>query len=706
MSAFHRVQRLAVVSAAVFLGACQMLSGLDDLRIERADDDTSRDRTSDSPNDTNSSDSECPIPSGLDCAPTTNCGCNTDEACGLSDTDGELNVSCQKPGRAQLGDTCQLSECSQGLLCIEGVCTQSCRFDADCESESAACIDLSRPSGGTLKGVRYCQVTCDLLSPTDPSSKLTACEEGQTCALSASGARCVNHEGDATQGETCKTVTDCAAGFTCNGGQCKQWCSIEKGQCARGTECVASDVIANDQGLGLCELSCPASIPAGDECLTFPNCGCPANQTCRPLADGTRGCSSVGTNPLQGACGKDQDCGAGMTCVDSLCRPLCETSSAICADNSQCIELHVNNQPVEGSGACLGACDPVFPDTDDDNFTPCGPGAECVVGVVDGRVTRSFCALRDGEGELTGPCELNEDCAEGALCAFGRCHPLCRSRDNCDGLTANPTCYRESSPFRGNNDDDVIGLCCSPLPGAGSECSAFGLECGCGNGFTCRNGGEEGQGKCSPVGNTGYQARCCADEECGAESSCIGGLCRPHCNGTCPAKEGECIQVLSDDAPLPFAMVCAGRCDPVNPTSSNAEFKACGDSAHCLAGWSDGFDALELGSFCASRNDCGLAPGLYIPEGGDCSFDTDCDFGLACDFRACPADDSDCAGVCAKYCYSDDDCDGSTCDLDVGRQVTPDKPVGYCQLPLVAPGPSPNPPAAPTGPSANPAPSP
>lgn len=698
MSAFHRVQRLVVVAAAVFLGACQTISGLDDLRIDREEDDSSRDRTSDSTSDTNSTDPECSIPSGLECAPATNCGCSTNETCGLTNADGKLSVACHEPGKAQLGDICKLDECARGLLCVEGACAQSCRFDDDCAQESAACIDLPRPGGGTLKGVRFCQETCDLLSPTEPRSKLHSCEEGQTCVLTASGTRCVNHDGDATQGETCKTVADCAAGFTCNAGQCKQWCSLDEGQCDRGTECVASDAASNDQGLGLCEQSCPASLPEGDECLTFPDCGCSDGETCRPLLDGTRVCSSVGTTPLQGVCRQDQDCNAGAACIDSLCRPLCDPSSSVCTDDSQCIQLHADNEPIEGSGACLGACDPVFPDTDDATFTPCGPGAECAPGFVDGALTRSYCQVSDGEGELTGPCELDEDCAEGALCLSGRCHPLCRADDNCNGLTASPVCFSDEFPLRGSDDDDVIGVCCSPLPGPGSECSAFGLECGCGSGFTCRNGGEEGQGVCSPIGNTGYQARCCADEDCAAESSCIGGVCRPHCDGTCAPNEGECIQVYSNDVPLPFAQVCAGRCDPVNPQSSNAEFKPCGASAHCIAGWNDGFDALELGSFCASRNDCGLDPSAYIPEGGDCSFDTDCVFGLACDFRACPSEDAECAGVCAKYCYSDDDCDGSTCDLDVGRQVAPGKSVGYCDVLVVGPSSS-SAPAEPTDPS-------
>jgi hypothetical protein len=688
MSAIHRVQRLVVVAAAVLVGACQAISGLDDLRIDRADDDPSPDRTSDSTRDTDSSDAECTIPSGMECAPATNCGCKDDEACALSNDVGELSVSCQKPGKAKLGDSCRLGECDRGLLCVDGVCAQACRLDGDCEQSPATCSDVPRPNGGTLRGVRYCEASCDLVSPSEPHSKLTPCKEGQTCVLTASGARCLNHEGDATQGETCKTAADCAAGFTCNSGQCKRWCSLDEAQCDRGTECVASDAVSNDRGLGLCEQSCPASLPEGDECLTFPDCGCSEGKTCRPLLDGTRVCSSVGTTPVQGVCSRDEDCEVGTACVGGLCRLLCDPSSSVCSDRSQCVQLQADEEPIEGSGACLGACDPVYPDTDNTTFTPCGPGAECVPGFVDGPLTRSYCQVSDGEGELTGPCESDKDCAEGALCLSGRCHPLCRRDENCDGLTLNPICFSEKFPLRGSDEDDVIGVCCSPLPGPGSECSAFGLECGCNDGFTCRNGGREGQGICSPIGNTGYQARCCAEEDCGAESSCVGGLCRPHCDGTCPAKEGACIQVHSDNVPLPFAMVCAGRCDPVNPTSSNDEFRPCGALAHCIAGWNNGVDALELGSFCASRNDCEQDPSPYIPEGGDCSFDTDCQIGLACDFRACPVDDAECTGVCTKYCYGDDDCDGSTCALDVGRQAAPGKPVGYCEVLVLGPAPS------------------
>ncbi len=674
------------LAAVLALCSCQLVTGLNDLTIDRTDDEvdsTDDSSTTNTSTDPDSTSGDCAIPSGLACAPTSNCGCESEQVCGLTDEDGDLAVACHAPGKQKQGDDCDLGDCANGLLCIEGVCIPSCRFDNDCEADNAQCEEVQRPNGQALKGIRYCQENCDLVSPADPTNDFQACDGEQSCVVSSNGSRCVNDLGNGTQGESCETDANCDAGLTCESNSCKQWCRVDSPNCSAGLECKpvtgGSDATL---GLGLCDGGCPASIPAGDECLTDPNCGCPIGETCRAMVDGARVCSPAGDSGPQTVCEDNSACSSGLACIGALCRPYCDPEATSCADGSTCINVEYEGEPVPGVGACLGLCDPVYPDTDHDVYTPCGDGAECIAGDLEYGSPQSFCAEAPAtQGDLTGHCDAETLCGETSTCIEDRCFPFCREDDDCYGFTMSPLCYTDDLGYRGS-PDDVLGVCCSPLPVAGSECSAFGLECGCAEGWTCRSEGDDGRAVCSEVGDTGYQEPCEFDTECEFASSCIGGLCRPHCSGECAANEGACVQITSGDdvaIPIPHAFVCTGRCDPVNPERSDTQVTPCGAGAQCIAGWEGSTDAISMASFCAFHY-------YEEPVGGACTFDSDCALGLGCDFRDCPEDDLTCLGICVEYCASNDDCDeGSTCDLDVGRVGTPGTPIGYCESPSIGP---------------------
>lgn len=675
------------VVAILALSSCQLVTGLNDLKIDRTDEETdSTDDPSSSNTDTSTdgdSTSDCSIPSGLACSPTNNCGCERDQACGLTAEDGELTVSCHSPGEQKQGDACELGDCAEGLLCVEGVCIPSCRFDNDCEADNAKCLEVQRPNGQAVRGVRYCLENCDLVTPRDPKDGWQACGDKQSCVATRQGSRCVNDVGDGAQGDSCEGDADCNAGLTCEGNTCKQWCTVDSPSCSGGLECEpvtgGSDATS---GLGLCDGGCPASIPAGDECLTEPNCGCPISETCRAMVDGSRVCSPAGDRGPQAVCQDNSDCDDGLACIGRLCRPYCDPEATLCTDGSTCINVEYEGEPVDGVGACLGLCDPVYPETEDDVYTPCGQGAECVAGDLEYDSPQSFCAEAPvTPGDLTGPCDANTLCGETSVCLVDRCFPFCRRDEDCYGFTMSPLCFTDDLGYRGS-PDDVLGVCCSPLPIAGSECSAYGVECGCDEGWTCRSEDAEGRAVCSEVGTAGYQEPCESDEDCRFASSCIGGLCRPHCDGECEPNHGACVQITAADeasTPIPHAFVCTGRCDPVHPERSDAEVLPCGMGAQCVAGWEGSTDLISMASFCAFHY-------YEEPVGGVCSFDSDCALGLGCDFRECPDDDLTCLGVCVKYCENNDDCsDGSTCNLDVGRVGTPGTSIGYCESPSIGP---------------------
>lgn len=676
-----------IATLACALG-CQVVSGLNDLEVEPTAQDETRDEETDGNSSANgtsdaASPQGCTIPSGLDCAPSDNCGCDEGQVCGLETEEEEISVACQAPGDKGLGEACNIGDCGAGLLCVEHVCLEVCRFDSDCEADNAKCTDVLRPNGNALKGVRYCQADCDLISPTEPAADLNPCPADQTCAATKQGSACTSSVGTGEQGDNCEAPSDCASGFTCADGQCKRWCSVGDSACAGGLGCEAltTDSPAAE-GLGVCSGGCEATIPDGDECLTSPNCGCLDGETCRIMEDGARVCSPTGASAAQSLCDNNSQCAEGLACMAGLCRPYCDPTASECSDASLCIEMEYDGESV-GVGACLGLCDPVRPETDDAVFTPCGSGAECIAGDLEYSYPMSHCMPAAEEpGPMLGTCDENHPCAAGAACLIGRCFPFCRGVEDCTGATEYAVCFESDLGFRGS-EDDVLRLCCPPTPVDGSAC-AFDLDCGCDEDYSCRVADSTtGTTACTPVGDAGYQESCVYDTDCIGGFSCVGGLCSPHCIGTepCAVNEGECIQVYSSEEepqPVPYAFVCAGRCDPVDLTRSDEEVKPCGDGADCIAGWADATDSFSLASYCAP--DMGNGSAL-----DSCGSDAECALGLACDFIDCPTG-SDCLGTCVQYCDDSEDCEpGFGCDLTVGRVGAPGSNVGYCRLLSISP---------------------
>lgn len=692
MKLHSEISWCVVATALGLASSCQVVSGLSSLEVKQevaddGDDTTDEGETTEtktSEPDAGESTSDCTIPAGSSCAPADNCGCSGGKVCGLTNEGESLTVVCQDPGQKELGDTCKLGECGEGLLCVEQLCVQVCRFDNDCEVDEAKCTEVKRPDGEPLKGVRYCRTNCDLVAPTDPAEGLTSCMAGQNCLATTQGSTCSAISTEGAQGETCQSSTECAAGFACHDGQCKQWCSLSSPQCGTGLECEASGQSSpSATGLGLCGGGCDATIPEGDECLTDPDCGCPAGQTCRVMEDASRACSPTGDTTAQAPCGNNGDCGPGLACMEGLCRPYCDPDESTCDDDSLCAEVLYEGQSV-GIGACLGLCDPIHPETAGNGFTPCGAGAECVAGDINYDYTLAHCMPAPEEpGPLVGACDDANPCGAGATCVIGRCFPYCRETDDCNGATESPYCFDSGFDYRGAENDE-LGLCCSPTEVPGSTC-AFDIDCGCDDGFSCRVGNTTtGATTCTPVGEAGYQQQCEEDTNCITGNSCVGGLCSPHCAGagTCSMNEGECIQVYSggdESAPVPYAYVCAGRCDPVDVTRTDYYVKPCGVGADCVPGYADATDNFSFASFCApDQGDSGV--------GIACQSDGECALGLGCDFRQCDLNDAQCLGTCASYCYETGDCEpGLTCDLSIGRTGEPEVAVGFCALNVLGP---------------------
>jgi hypothetical protein len=617
---------------------------------------------------------ECEIPATLTCAPITNCGCEDGTVCTVAESDGEYMLNCSEPGTADVGAACEPGECKSGSHCWQGICRQACARDADCEEEGASCNPLDG-DGPILSKLRYCDAPCDLLSPAQPRAGLHACGEDQTCVRAASSTVCAASVGHGTWGAVCERDIDCAMGLGCVDETCKPWCNPDGASCGEWAACVAADDVTGVAApTGTCEGSCEMSDVPGSECGVLPDCGCSAGQTCRVIDSvGLTACSSVGSASDQASCQTDTDCTLGLSCVDGLCRPYCDAETA-CAELGTCFGLYFGETETVDVGICGGSCDPVWPDTDDDTVTPCGNEALCQPGVLGG-AEAPRCVATGGVGlvDYGETCEPSQDyCQIGAVCT-GTCEVLCRSNTDCSWTeTAGAECLQAGDIFLDTNGSE-LGVCCLMGPVEGSECGAFGQDCGCVEDEACRlatdSGGAiyvDGRTACSATGEVGTQELCESDVDCIRGHSCVDSICRPHCGEGCAENQGTCVQISVDDTPIPGATVCLGLCNPANTTESNDEWGGCGEGVRCVPGIV-GSDDYPLAECEPSSGD--------LDVGDACVNFADCLEGLAC-----VCDDETCeATTCQTVCFEDEDCgDGRYCELESLLQIKPDVPIGYC----------------------------
>lgn len=398
------------------------------------------------------------------CDPVAQCGCDIDQMCAFT-PDRDRRFSCVRPGSKPVGDACDKDdECVSGSVCVAGLCATTCRLDTDCDQ--ALCVPVNH-NEETVEGLRVCEETCDPMS-------LDACGMDATCAnaLGSASFTCVRQATKGSSDMPCVTSRECATGLGCApDGVCRAWCHLDQSvgdgvdagadagsvavRCPTFSECLPFDASAN---LGLCGPVCPVPDVAGSECAVLPTtCGCKAGATCHVSASGQTQCAQTGQVDAMSYCTQNRDCADGLSCIGSLCRPVCDAQAAPCADGSICAKTSSN--PASPS-ACLGHCDPVNPGLDDDEFTPCGTGAYCSPGLpANPTAPESYCT-----GQLTSiaddgdPCEIDFGCKNGSGCDpdTKRCEPWCREQDDCP---SGAKCVLELSPERSGADGSRVGFC-------------------------------------------------------------------------------------------------------------------------------------------------------------------------------------------------------------------------------------------------------
>ncbi len=403
------------------------------------------------------------------CDPVAKCGCDSDQTCAFTPDRIRL-FTCVKPGSTPDGDRCDYDDtCQAGSVCANGLCTATCRFDSDCGEGSCVAVETAE---GTVENLRVCAVGCD---PLDAAS----CGAGAKCAnLPGTAAfTCLRQGALGAVNDPCQGSSDCGPGLGCAlDGVCRQWCTLETvsievgdagvdavrlagevlgGGCPAYSECLGFDV---KNGLGLCGAECPVPEVEGSECALIPSaCGCSDGETCQVDLQGKTQCAPPGDHSAMEWCNKNADCEAGTSCISGLCRPVCDPELMPCADGSSCVKA---TSAANSPSACLGHCDPVRPDLNDEEVTPCGVGGYCSPGISgDDVLGQSYCTRQNDITAKEGAaCNYDFDCANGFGCDAGSktCQRWCRDSAEC---AAGKTCDLTLSPLRAAGTADPVGLC-------------------------------------------------------------------------------------------------------------------------------------------------------------------------------------------------------------------------------------------------------
>jgi hypothetical protein len=395
------------------------------------------------------------------CDPVAQCGCDIGQNCAYTPERQSL-FTCVAPGTTAVQDACYLDdECEVGSACADGMCLKTCATNEDCPDDSQ-CEDVFT-KGIAETNIRVCKKPCDPLEET-------SCGNGAMCAAT-SGAypTCVRKTGqDGTDEEPCESDANCAQGFGCTADLvCRAWCKLadDLGDAVGVTDASANvcpsysfcEPANNELGLGQCTAPCPVPAVDGSECSILPTaCGCTEGKTCHSEQLGKTVCEVPGPNGYMTWCDRNSQCGAGLSCLANLCRPICDSEDSPCADGSSCAKTLTSEF---SPSACLGHCDPVDPSSTIDGYSPCGLGAYCSPGFDgDSQIPESHC-LRgtDLRPKLVGEsCADDTDCDAGLGCDKGTltCAPWCKS----DGDCTNGTCYLDGS-VRTREQDELLGWC-------------------------------------------------------------------------------------------------------------------------------------------------------------------------------------------------------------------------------------------------------
>jgi len=426
--------------------------------------------------------------------------------CGNCDTACPSEASCRS-GSCRCDDS-DLDLCSGE--CVDttrdsdhcGACDEACAVGASCDNGTCACDD---------DDFEVCAGRCVDLTTDEANCGGCgdACPSGATCTAS----RCVCPSGRTVCSGACVDVAtdeehcggcgnDCNvshATSVCQNGTCAgEECSDGYGDCngdlfmgEAGDGCeVATD--SDEMHCGACNVACdPTDTCTGGSCdcdvvtsdggeCSPSGCGCGPSEGCYyNTTDLLWECYVAGPFTEGSACEYNNDCAAGHSCVDNVCRTYCGQGQTC---DGGCSPVYLDAEPVDDWNYCHAICDPV-PTSDLSQQPDCAPGEHCAV------LFSGSTACLPGSPNPVGQgarCASTADCQTGFYCNDSlHCQSSCWMEDDtCPSIASGHECrgYSNGGILIDGNE---IGTCLPPAANSGckevctttADCVVIGTEC-------------------------------------------------------------------------------------------------------------------------------------------------------------------------------------------------------------------------------------
>ncbi|MCC6525858.1 MAG: hypothetical protein IT373_24640 [Polyangiaceae bacterium] len=341
-------------------------------------------------------------------------------------------------------------------------------------------------------------------------------------------------------------------------------------------------------------------------------------------------------------CLPDDTCGLDPAPARTACTDVQNPDGVLCDGQGSCVEC-VDQTDCAGTDLCeTGSCVPescsnLTQDGDETDVDCGGSCSPCVNG--DACVDASDCESGFCNALVCAACTLDVDCGAGNYCeAGGTCAPqklggtVCAAANECASgfcpaddlvccdVACDGTCEACLAAKNGNAGNGT----CGPVPAAAdpdTECPAGAA--------TCRLGGCNGSGQCSPAPD-GTLCRAGSGDACDPDETCAGGscptdtvapastVCRTGSGDSCDPNE-TCPGTAGAACPADVVASAVTECRPKNGSCDVAE------SCPGVAGQACPADAVVADGTAGSPS-CveylcdGLAPGCP----GSCVDSTDC----------------------------------------------------------------------------------
>ncbi len=460
----------------------------------------------------------CALTASVVCEPYL---CNGPACAGNCTADAQCakDAYCQAGKCTPKGDLAE--KCTTDKQCGSGHCADGVCCDTACTGQCEACNQVPGAKAGTCSPVSG-----------DPLGKRSAC--------AASDAAC----GGSCDGKDRLSCIYPAQGKVCRPGACADGIATVNATCDGHGACPAVVSVT-------CKKGCEASVCAGDECVTDPDCN-DAGKYCAAgvcLLKGAPGSAcSVATACQSGFC-------TDGVCCDSACLGQCEACDAS-GSMGTCSAVPKGDSPHGGRTACAsdgsscgGVCDGSERASCAYSTAVCRAGS-CVAGATaDDSATSIVQASCDGRGSC--PAEQQQLCgadgcdAKGALCDGGCAanKSACKGSEYCSAGECVPrlppasTCGTDTQCASGFCVD---GVCCDQR--CGDQCAACDVPSSVGTCTPVVGGAHGGRAACGGVGTCGAACNGLTTASCTFPDdtvSCGEAFCGAGVHGAAPLCDGK-----------------------------------------------------------------------------------------------------------------------------------------------------------------------